>query len=72
MSNNKGTLKLRVKVGESILIGDSEVKIESTSDTGWSVNVCVIADRAIRVGRKKTPAKTLFEQPAPDDSITDR
>lgn len=70
--SNKGTLKLRIKVGESILIGDSEVKIENVSESGWSVNVCIIADRSIRVGRKKTAPQTLFEQLAPSDSITDR
>ena len=61
MSDTKGNLKLRIKVGESITIGDSEIKFEGVSDSGWSVHVCVIADRTIKIGRKKTD-----QAPQPD------
>lgn len=68
----KGTLKLRIKTGESIYLGDSEVKVESVSESGWSVNLVVIADKSVKITRKKNNPATLFEQFAPDDSIGNR
>lgn len=51
--SNKGVLKLRIKEGESIFVGDSEVIVDYISDSGRSVSLVVIADKSIRIDRSK-------------------
>jgi len=47
--SNKGILKIRVKEGESIFLGDSEIVIDQIS--GYCVHVVMIADKSIKITR---------------------
>lgn len=64
--SNKGQLKIRLKLGETVHIGDSEVILDHISNTAWSAQVIVRADKAIKVWRE--PATKLPEQQR-DDSF---
>lgn len=48
---SKGVLKLRVKEGEKIYIGDIEVVLEEISASGYSASVVIIADKSIKILR---------------------
>lgn len=50
--SNRGQLKIRVKVGEIVHIGDSEVILDHISNTGWCAHVIVRADKDIKVWRE--------------------
>lgn len=49
--SEKGTLKLRVKEGESIWVGDVEIILDEISYSGWSVSLVFKADRSIKILR---------------------
>ena len=48
---SKGVLKLRVKEGEKVYIGDIEVVLEEISACGYSASLVIIADKSIKILR---------------------
>jgi hypothetical protein len=59
---SQGCLKIRVKLGETIHIGNSKVIIDHISQSGWSAQVLVLADKSIKVWRE--PSKDGQEEAA--------
>lgn len=57
--DNKGALKLRVKVGESIFIGDTEVVVSEVF--GNSTKLCVKADRSVKILRGKLVNENYYK-----------
>jgi hypothetical protein len=53
----KGVLKLRINEGESIYVGDTEIKLEEISASGYSASLIVFADKSIPVYRSKALEK---------------
>lgn len=64
MENTKGNLKLRVKVGDSVFIGDVEVIVSEVS--GNSVKLHIRADRSTKILRSNLIDKTANDYDSGD------